>query len=74
MNKYYVGALALGATPRDYYVGATDAEAAILATALNKRQGVKEPESGISVGGVALLVGAIIVGLVTWPRVSRWLG
>jgi hypothetical protein len=65
----------LGATPEEV------ANAAVLADALRRRQQAPvkldsdgQPSSGISVGGVAILVVAILVGLATWPRVSRWMG
>jgi hypothetical protein len=62
----------LGATPEE-----TAAAAALWQSQQKKPAPAAkpaEPESGISIGGVALLVGAILVGLATWPRVSRWLG
>lgn len=74
-NAYVVGAYALGAEAD------TNAAAVALWQAQQQQKkstpasvGPQVRESGISIGGVALLVGAILVGLATWPRVSRWLG
>lgn len=39
----------------------------------DKARAAAEAPSGISIGGVCVLVGVLIAGAVTWPHVSRWL-